>query len=98
MGPFSLLNLPLHHSRPSKGKNMPVLNHPNLQPARIQQRRKNVRKHKSEQEMIDDELELLTTKNGILKDKLTEMETEFRYLKKLMTEAGLGRYAQTVHL
>merc|ERR1712165_131374 len=55
-------------------------------------------KKKSEQEMIDDELELLTTKNGILKDKLTEMETEFRYLKKLMTEAGLGRYAQTVHL
>merc|ERR1719474_367454 len=74
--PFSLLNLPHHHSRPNKGKNMPVLNHPNLQPARIQQRRKNVRKHKieqqhfdierrkkSEQEMIDDELELLTTKN-----------------------------------
>lgn len=55
-------------------------------------------KKKSEQEMIDDELELLSAKNVVLKDKLTEMETEFRYLKKLMTEAGLGRYAQTVQI
>merc|ERR1712203_1172667 len=30
------------------------------------------------------------------KDQLTEMETEFKYLKKLMTEAGLGRYAAAV--
>jgi len=55
-------------------------------------------KKKSEQDMIDEELELLSTKNNILKDKLTEMETEFKYLKKLMTEAGLGRYAQTVKI
>jgi cyclic AMP-dependent transcription factor ATF-4 len=55
-------------------------------------------KKKSEQDIIDDELELLTTKNQVLKDKLTEMETEFKYLKKLMTEAGLGRYAQTVKI
>jgi len=55
-------------------------------------------KKKSEQDMIDDELELLSTKNQVLKDKLTEMETEFKYLKKLMTEAGLGRYAQTVKI
>jgi len=48
--------------------------------------------------VIDDELELLSTKNNVLKDKLTEMETEFKYLKKLMTEAGLGRYAQTVRI
>jgi len=55
-------------------------------------------KKKSEQDMIDEELELLSTKNNVLKDKLTEMETEFKYLKKLMTEAGLGRYAQTVQI
>merc|ERR1711973_893409 len=28
-------------------------------------------------------------KNIVLREKLTEMETEFKYLKKLMTEAGL---------
>jgi len=55
-------------------------------------------KKKSEQDVIDDELELLATKNNVLKDKLTEMETEFKYLKKLMIEAGLGRYAQTVRI
>merc|ERR1711902_438827 len=55
-------------------------------------------KKKLEQDMIDEELELLSTKNNVLKDKLTEMETEFKYLKKLMTEAGLGRYAQTVQI
>jgi len=55
-------------------------------------------KKKSEQDIIDEELELLATKNNVLKDKLTEMETEFKYLKKLMTEAGLGRYAQTVRI
>jgi len=55
-------------------------------------------KKKSEQDVVDDELELLSTKNNVLRDKLTEMETEFKYLKKLMTEAGLGRYAQTVQI
>jgi len=55
-------------------------------------------KKKSEQDVIDEELELLSAKNGVLKDKLTEMETEFKYLKKLMTEAGLGKYAQTVQI
>jgi len=55
-------------------------------------------KKKSEQDLIDEELELLAAKNNVLKDKLTEMETEFKYLKKLMTEAGLGRYAQTVRI
>jgi len=29
---------------------------------------------------------------------MAEMETEFKYLKKLMTEAGLGHYAAAVHL
>lgn len=108
--PFSLLNLPLHHSRPNKKKyarSKPPQPPTGPYPTEKKERKKAQNrtaafryreKKKSEQEMIDDELELLTTKNGILKDKLTEMETEFRYLKKLMTEAGLGRYAQTVHL
>lgn len=55
-------------------------------------------KKKTEQDFIDEELDLLSTKNNVLKDKLTEMETEFKYLKKLMIEAGLGRYAQTVRI
>ena len=38
----------------------------------------------------------LEERNGVLKDQLIEMETEFKYLKKLMTEAGLGRYAAAV--
>merc|ERR1712154_35510 len=29
--------------------------------------------------------------------KLVEMETEFKYLKKLMVEAGLGKYTQAVN-
>merc|ERR1719292_44787 len=55
-------------------------------------------KKKSEQDLIDEELDLLSAKNGVLKEKLTEMETDFKYLKKLMTEAGLGKYAQTVQI
>merc|ERR1711892_1174413 len=42
-------------------------------------------KKKSEQDVIDEELELLATKNNVLKEKL-------------MIEAGLGRYAQTVRI
>merc|ERR1712112_171762 len=30
------------------------------------------------------------------REKMTEMETEFKYLKKLMIEAGLGKYAAAV--
>jgi cyclic AMP-dependent transcription factor ATF-4 len=55
-------------------------------------------KKKSEQDVVDSELEALSTKNTILREKLSEMETEFKYLKKLMTEAGLGKYAQVVNL
>lgn len=55
-------------------------------------------KKKTEQDDIDTEIEQLSMRNVVLRDKLTEMETEFKYLKKLMTEAGLGKYAQAVRL
>merc|ERR1712007_92425 len=48
-------------------------------------------KKKGEQNTVEDELELLSSKNVQLRAKLTEMETEARLLKKWMTEAGLGR-------
>lgn len=50
-------------------------------------------KMKSQQDNVEEELEALEEKNINLKEKLTEMETEFKYLKKLMMEAGLGQYA-----
>merc|ERR1712209_38989 len=53
-------------------------------------------KMKSQQDMVEEELEQLEEKNNNLKEKLTEMETEFKYLKKLMIEAGLGNYAAAV--
>jgi len=53
-------------------------------------------KKKDEQDGVDSELNTLSQKNIILREKLTEMETEFKYLKKLMTEAGLGQYAAAV--
>jgi len=55
-------------------------------------------KKKDELGDVDSELDLLSQKNIILREKLTEMETEFKYLKKLMTEAGLGQYAAAVTL
>merc|ERR1712025_1326928 len=51
-------------------------------------------KEKTEQNVVDMEVEELEMKNIVLREKLTEMETEFKYLKKLMTEAGLGKYAR----
>jgi len=51
---------------------------------------------KSQQDVVEEELEELEEKNNNLKEKLTEMETEFKYLKKLMIEAGLGKYAAAV--
>jgi len=53
-------------------------------------------KKKGEQNTVEDELDLLAMKNTALRAKLTEMETEARLLKKLMTEAGLGRIASTM--
>merc|ERR1711963_478091 len=52
-------------------------------------------KMKSQQD-VEEELEELEEKNNNLKQKLMEMETEFKYLKKLMIEAGLGKYAAAV--
>merc|ERR1712203_451719 len=51
---------------------------------------------KSEQDLAEEELEALADKNSQLQNKLVEMETEFKYLKKLMVEAGLGKYTQAV--
>jgi cyclic AMP-dependent transcription factor ATF-4 len=53
-------------------------------------------KKKGELDVVETELEQLTDKNEGLRSKLTEMETEARLLKKLMIEAGLGRYANTM--
>jgi len=53
-------------------------------------------KMKSQQDNVEEELEGLEEKNINLKEKLAEMETEFKYLKKLMMEAGLGQYAAVV--
>merc|ERR1719325_558163 len=54
-------------------------------------------KKKSELDLAEEELEALADKNTCLKEKLTEMETEFKYLKKLMVEAGLGKYTMAVN-
>merc|ERR1712060_742751 len=45
-------------------------------------------KKKSEQDVVESELELLEAKNEGLREKLSEMETEAKLLKKLMIEAG----------
>merc|ERR1712232_650795 len=50
-----------------------------------------------EQDLAEEELEALADKNSQLQNKLVEMETEFKYLKKLMVEAGLGKYTQDVN-
>merc|ERR1712066_1199204 len=55
-------------------------------------------KKKGGQNTVEDELDLLATRNKELRAKLTEMETEARLLKKLMTESGLGRIASTMRL
>jgi len=54
-------------------------------------------KKKSEQELAEEELEVLAEKNRQLQEKLGQMETEFKYLKKLMVEAGLGKYTLAVN-
>jgi len=55
-------------------------------------------KKKQEQEVVEGEVETLVKKNGSLKAKLTDVENELRILKKLMTEAGLGKYANVVRI
>merc|ERR1719213_325185 len=54
-------------------------------------------KKKSEQDLAEEELEALADKNSQLQEKLLQMETEFKYLKKLMVEAGLGKYTLAVN-
>merc|ERR1719510_474555 len=54
-------------------------------------------KKKTEQDLAEEELEALAEKNRQLQGRLGEMETEFKYLKKLMVEAGLGKYTLAVN-
>merc|ERR1719479_230215 len=54
-------------------------------------------KKKSELDLAEEELEALTDRNSQLQEKLVQMETEFKYLKKLMVEAGLGKYTLAVN-
>merc|ERR1719415_477342 len=54
-------------------------------------------KKKSEHDLAEEELEALAEKNRQLQGRLGEMETEFKYLKKLMVEAGLGKYTLAVN-
>merc|ERR1712088_243210 len=54
-------------------------------------------KKKSEQDLAEEELEALADRNSQLHEKLGQMETEFKYLKKLMVEAGLGKYTLAVN-
>merc|ERR1712045_1093528 len=60
--------------------------------------KKKYQRKKGEQNTVEEELELLAARNKELRAKLTEMETEARLLKKLMTEAGLGRIASTMKM
>merc|ERR1719300_1438934 len=53
-------------------------------------------KMKKQEDSAEEELETLEDKNTNLREQLSEMETEFKYLKKLMMEAGLGSYAAAV--
>jgi len=55
-------------------------------------------KKKGEQNTAEDELEMLALKNIELRAQLTKMETEANFLKKMMTESGLGRIASTMRL
>lgn len=55
-------------------------------------------KKKGELDVVENEMEELSMKNAGLRDQLSEMETEAKLLKKLMIEAGLGRYAATIKL
>merc|ERR1712029_1008785 len=53
-------------------------------------------KMRKQEDSVEEELEALEDKNTNLREQLSEMETEFKYLKKLMMEAGLGSYAAAV--
>lgn len=55
-------------------------------------------KKKQESEVVEDEVSQLVNKNKNLKSKLTDVENELRIIKKLMTEAGLGKYARAAKI
>ena len=54
-------------------------------------------KMKEQADHVEEELEALEERNNSLKEKFAEMQTEFKYLKKLMSEAGLVHYAAAVN-
>lgn len=49
-------------------------------------------KKKAEQEAIDDELNHLADRNILLNKKLSEVEVQLKYMRKLMKEMGLNSY------
>jgi hypothetical protein len=51
-------------------------------------------KKKSEQQLLDEELDELSVKNSELKSKVSEKENELKTLKKLMVELGLVKIAK----
>jgi len=55
-------------------------------------------KKKGELDVVENEMDKLQAKNMELRNQLSEMETEAKLLKKLMIEAGLGRYANTMRI
>merc|ERR1719219_1411329 len=55
-------------------------------------------KKKEEQDQADGEIDALVRKNTALKTSLGDIENELRILKKLMTEAGLGKYARAAKM
>lgn len=55
-------------------------------------------KKKEEQDLADSEVDALVRKNTALKTNLKDIENELRILKKLMTEAGLGKYARAAKM
>lgn len=55
-------------------------------------------KKKDEQDQADNVVDTLVNKNTALKASLGDIENELRILKKLMTEAGLGKYARAAKI
>lgn len=55
-------------------------------------------KKKEEQDLSDNVIDTLVNKNKALKTSLGDIENELRILKKLMTEAGLGKYARAAKM
>jgi len=55
-------------------------------------------KKKQEQDIADLEVDKLVQRNAALRTSLGDVENELRMLKKLMSEAGLGKYANAANI